>query len=544
LNATHEGLLMIDRNIFLVRILTALLMLAATTAAAEERICGVKYVSAEHVYLDAGTVAGLTAGMQVKVVRGTDNLALLEVVFTAEYSASCKILSSTGEILPGDTVVFDAVEEAENPSPVVTAPVTSRTRQVNSSRSRPVASSGPRVSGSVAVQWDHSEETADRALTNDFVRVPFRMRVSEVGAGMEFRARGYLRKIYRSGYSASTPTEEWRNRVHEVSLVRDDRRQDLHLAVGRIGTRATASAGSFDGLSLSYRMAGSFRLGVFGGFSPDWGTMSFSTDSKLAGVSANLVHQSPGGSYLDIMLAGVGRYTLGEVSREYLTVTTSWRDGSRLSLLQAAEVDLNRDWRKNDTNNSVELTSLALTGRYKLNRLVSLNLGYDDREPVRTWESRTLPDSLFTDAGRTGWRGGLNLRGGGKNLNLSASRRDKDGGGQLTTSWQGRFYWPRLPGLGLDLQAAYRAFDGPYLSGWSPTLGLSRSTRSGMRIGVEGGYYVYSDAGGLPDRNNSWVTVSGSQELGGRFSVQAEYRNDWGDDIAGRRWFLELRRRF
>lgn len=518
---------------------------AAGTAGAEERSCGVKYVGAEYVYLDAGSAAGLQAGQPARVVRGVDTIAGLEVVFTAEFSASCKVVSGSRGILVGDIVVYDAVVEAEAPPPAAAAPLESRRRRIKEDASAPVAASGPRVSGSMALQWDHTTATAGHDLSNDFLRLPFRLRVSEVGRGLEFRARGYLRKTYRSGYATSTPAEEWRNRVHEVALVRDDRRQGFHFALGRIGIRATASAGAFDGVSLSQRVGGDMRLGLFAGYSPDWGTMAFSTDSKLVGLSANLVHQSPGGAILDLMLAGVGRYTLGEVSREYLTVTTTWRDGKRLSLLQAAEVDLNRDWRLSDTHRSLELTSLALTGRYQVTRVLAVDLGFDDRDPVRTWESRSLPDSLFTDAGRQGWRGGFNLHGrGGRSLFFSASTRDKTGGGQQTTSWQGRVYWPRLSALGLDVQAAYRSFAGPYLSGWSPTLGLSKGMGSGLRLGVEGGHYAYSDVGGLPARDNTWVMVNGSRPLGGDWSASAEFRNDWGDDIAGRRWFLELRRRF
>jgi hypothetical protein len=40
------------------------------------------------------------------------------------------------------------------------------------------------------------------------------------------------------------------------------------------------------------------------------------------------------------------------------------------------------------------------------------------------------------------------------------------------------------------------------------------------------------------------VKAGVARDLSARWSVAADYRHDWGDDIAGRRWFLELRHRF
>lgn len=516
------------------------------TADAKESSCVVKYVSAEHVYLDAGAAAGLSAGLQVRVVRGTETVALLEVMFTAETSASCKVVSGEAEILPGDVVVYDAVEEAELPAAMTPVETSRRTRPLVDRSQRPVARSGPRVTGSMALQWDHADETADRGLSNDFVSVPFRLRVANLIGGTEFRSRGSFRHISRSGYSGNTPDAEWRNRIREIALVRDDRRQDFHFALGRIHTRYTASAGSFDGLSLDRRIGESVRMGLFGGFTPQWGTMAFSSDAKLAGASFNYNRRTPDGRNLDVVMAGVGRYDLGRINREYLAMTTSWSDGDRISLLQAAEVDVNRGWRKTAGTGSVALTSVTLTGRYRMNRRLALNLGYDEREPVRTWESRSLPDSLFDNAGNTGWRAGANWRSDRRlSAGLSGSVRRRSGNGDSYSSYNGFVNLSRWTAAALDARLACRGFTGPHISGWSPSAALSRSIRYGLRVGMEGGYYRYADTvNDIPDRTNTWMNLTGSGDLGSHWSAALEYRRDWGDDIAGNRLFLEMRTRF
>ena len=521
-------------------------LLAAGPAVALERSCEVKYLSADHVYLSAGMAEGLSAGATVKVVRDEMEVAVLEVLFTARHSASCRVVSSSGDILPGDTVVFEAPEEvaAEPAAPVADQATARRVRQFPARQSRPVARPGSRTSGTVALQWDHSDEDADRALSSDLLSVPFRLRVDALPGGAELRARGTFRHISRSGYSASTPTGEWRNRIRQVAVVRDDRRQAWHYAVGRITVRQAASTGPVDGASVDYPVREGLRLGAFGGFVPDWGTLDFSTDSKVAGAGLQYQRRRPDGRRLDVMLAGVGRYTAGEVSREYLALTTTWADGRRLSLLQAAEVDYNRDWRKQEGQSTLELTSLALTGRLVLNRRLNLDLGYDDRQPVRTWESRALPDSLFTDAGRTGWRGGLSWRdAAGRSLRLRASLREGTAGRGRTTGWQGGVYLPGLTGARLDLNLAFRGFDGPDLSGWSPTLKVRRRLAGGAVLAVEGGLQSYNDKGDLSGRDSSWLGLSAEKDLGRKLSAWLELRRDWGEDMAGNRLFLELRRR-
>jgi hypothetical protein len=521
-------------------------LLLPGAASAEETVCGVRYLSAEHVYLDAGSGAGLVVGMTVRVVREGEALAELEVVFTAEHSASCKIISNVGEIRPGDQVVFEVASSASAPAVVVGAAEPSqRTRAGFDKEARVASDSGPVLTGTMALQWDHSDETADRGLENNLYSLPCRVRVTRLGKSLVFRARGSVRRITRSGYSSSVSDREWRNRIQEIALVRDGRDLNWHFAVGRIGSRYTAAAGPFDGLSFNGRVGGGIRLGAFGGFAPEWGNLGFGTDDHLAGVTFHLNNRVGSGGILDLVMAGVGRYRQGEISREYVTMTTTWNSGRRLSLLQAAEFDINRGWRKDAAGTGFEVSSLALTGRYRLTRRMEMNLGYDDRAPVRTWETKSLPDELFTNAGRTGWRAGVNLRSAaGLGLNLSGTLRDDDRTGETSTSWSARAYAPNWPVRRLSLDASVRGFDGPYLSGWAPMLGATKTTTGGLRLRLEGGYYGYSGSVGDQQRSNTWLKLGAAQDLSRRWSVSADYRQDWGDDIAGRRWFLEMRHRF
>lgn len=507
-----------------------LLVLAGPVAAQGDAECGVRYLSADHVYLDCGRLAGLEAGATVLILRDGTQVAELQVEYAADHSASCRIVQAAGEVRVGDRAFFTPAAGAAATVPAAPDTVRRRERELRApaTATARAATPGPRLGGGAALRWEHAAETGTD-VTSDVLTLPFRLRVRDLGRGWEFRARGSLRRIARDGGDDVRTTEEWRNRIHEVALVRDGRREAWHLAVGRVGVRAAAAAGPFDGLAASRRVGGAWRVGAFGGWAPAWQDLDFSTEDQVAGVTVEL-EPAAGATGLGLVLAGVGRYHQGGISRESVTMTTTWRGGPGLSLLQAAEVDLNRGWKRDTGADAVELTSFALTGRWQAGRRLAFRAGYDDRRPVRTWETRDRPDSLFQDAGRRGLRGGIELRGGGgQRLDLDASVRSPAGGGPDTRSWNARLWLPAWPAPGLDLDLAVRGFTGPYLAGLAPSAGVSHRSRGGWYLRGAGGLYRYTDEVDGDDRTSTWLSAAVERDLDRHWSAVMEGRSDWGD---------------
>lgn len=523
-------------------LVVAALAVGASAAAAAESECHVRFVSIDNIYLDAGSAAGLDVGVKVRIVRDGKAVAELEVAYVAENSASCRVLSGAGQVNTGDRAVFDPVA----PAVPAAAPDTlvSRVRAVTPTATRPKAVVADRYDGWLSVQWDGSSETTDRDLRTDLLSVPFRVRVRELGHGFEFSGRGNFRRITRSGFGASTPATEWRNRIMEAALVREGRDLRWQLAFGRVGGRNTAAAGPFDGLSVTRRLGKGTTFGLLGGFAPAWGDLDFNTEDHLAGLVLNTGRAGADGRRADLTLAAIGRYRQGQISREYVSLVTSWRDGRRLSLLQAAEVDLYRGWRREQAGKGAALTSTALTGRLQVTRPLAITLGYDGREPVRTWETRSLPDSLFTDAGRNGWRAGAAWRGpGGAALDVSSGIRHENRSGEDVTSWQAMLRLPARLLRVADVSLSARGFDGPWLSGWAPGARLSKVS-GGLQWSLDGGRFSYTGKQSDATRDNTWAELGASCELGSGWTLSGAWHRDWGDDITGQRLFAELGMRF
>ena len=107
-------------------LLTLVLTAAPQVArATDEAVCTVRYVSSEHVYLDAGRLAGLDVGAAVRVLRDGVQLGELLVVHAADHSASCRVLNSTVTFAPGDRVLFVSTLPPTGALPDTTAQLTS-----------------------------------------------------------------------------------------------------------------------------------------------------------------------------------------------------------------------------------------------------------------------------------------------------------------------------------------------------------------------------------------------------------------------------------
>ena len=65
----------------------------------------VTYRSQTAVYVSAGRTAGLAVGDRLGLLSGSEKIAELEVLFLAEHSSSCRVVSETRPVKPGDKLV-------------------------------------------------------------------------------------------------------------------------------------------------------------------------------------------------------------------------------------------------------------------------------------------------------------------------------------------------------------------------------------------------------------------------------------------------------
>jgi hypothetical protein len=106
----------------------ALLLIGPSLNAEEEPPdIRVRYRSAETVYVSAGTAAGLAVGDRLEILRSGEVIAEVEVIFAAEQSASCRVLTQQVEIRKEDSArLVPRAEDSANSEPDREAPERAR----------------------------------------------------------------------------------------------------------------------------------------------------------------------------------------------------------------------------------------------------------------------------------------------------------------------------------------------------------------------------------------------------------------------------------
>ncbi|MCB0295569.1 MAG: hypothetical protein KDG51_10120, partial [Calditrichaeota bacterium] len=285
----------------------------------------VKYLSAEYVYLDGGKAKGLNPGDQLAVVRGKDRvIAKIEVVFAADFSASCKVVFSREDIKPGDVAMLieqkpETPAEAPEPEATEEPSVASDAPAPKPAEARKSQKSA-RVSGSASLQYFHLNDLTGAGL--DFSQPTFRisLRARDLwGKDYQFRLRTrtrYNQRARRLGSEA--PRDEFRNRIYELSFSFENDEARFNYQFGRIFSRYMSGVGYIDGVQIQHNFSPVFRIGILGGTQPDWRDSNFQTKYRKYGLYFNYRKGDYQSQRFESTLAAAAQYYTSTVSREYL----------------------------------------------------------------------------------------------------------------------------------------------------------------------------------------------------------------------------------
>lgn len=520
-----------------VLLLLTLLGAAATGQAAlpEARI---RYLSAEQVYLDGGSLAGFAEGDTLQVLREGKAVATLLVLHAAEHSAACRLLETRVALAPGDRV-RGAERGGATPPPATSPAAPARSRAPATATTRPPAAAGRaqrgRFGGSISLGWDGFRD--DGAAERDYDRLSAQLGLRGDNLGgrdLRFDLRLRQRNLRRTGAGTS---DEQRLRLYAAAFELGANRGRLHLAAGRLGSGRPSGAGALDGVLIGLRW-GEAELGGYYGAMPDW------RDEGLRDRG------SRGGLYLRHRLGtalwsleAVGERLEGDSSREYLIAGSSWQRGA-FALRERLELDWNRGWRGERGLDEFQVSALNASADWRPRPDFGLGLRVDTRATPLDGDQRSLPDSLFQDARTSGSSLNLHWRPlGSARLGARAGWRERDGSDRGTRSWgiDLGLDAPSAPSVHLDLRLS--GFDGPAARGLNPSADLRRRFGAGHELGVGGGAYLYTPLG-LEARRNHWLRADGRLALPARAWLALSIEVDGGDDQRGQHLGAELGRRF
>jgi len=531
------------------------LFIAGPVAALELRV---RYRSADAVYLSGGTAEGVQVGDRFRVVHGDETAALLEVVFTAEHSSSCRVVEQTATIEPGDlALAIDAEDDAtpgqpapgqevaageEEPAAAEPQPEPVATRPSYSldpgDRSRRTTS----WSGSLTFDYDDYADDRDEDDGLDYQRSTARLSLRGrdlAGHPLQLRIRARAQQVDRSRDTGRGAEEsEDRHRLYELSLTWDPPQGRFRFAAGRLGASPFVGIGTLDGAVGEVRVGPYVHVGAFAGSRPDLadGDGGFESLGESVGalVRFHSKTRSTAFSPFELLLAGVRDEGDLDVSREYAVIEMRYIGGGVWTFHQRAELDVNNGWREEVADSSTQLSNLALSATARITEARRFTLSYNRFERYWTEETRFIDEELFDSLWRQGLRASLDLgRPGGLTFTMQGGLRAREDGEEDSVSFGVGLRHPRLFQRRLAASVYALSYTGEFADGLLLTSQLAVRFREGHSLSLS--------LGGRQTQNNFvggetelyWTRLGFWAELPGNLFARGDVELSEGDGYGG-----------
>ena len=174
----------------------------------------------------------------------------------------------------------------------------------------------------------------------------------------------------------------------------------------------------------------------------------------------------------------------------------------------------------------------------RLSSASRFTLSYNRFEQYRTEDTRSIPERLFNDLQRQGFRASLQFgKPRGLNLSLNAGLRDQEGTDEQTTSYGLSVRHGDVASWGLSLAANFLAFDNITSDGYVATLRASKRLPGGHLVNLDLGDRLSREQlfDSQTDRSTQWARLGFWLELPKSLFATAEYEMTTGDDLEGQR---------
>jgi len=519
--------------------------LLAGTVAMSAPTLTVKYRSASGVYVDAGKDQGLAVGDRLTVVEKGRLVAELEITYLADQSASCRIVNETRPVRAGDTVVAP-VRAAQPPaaiSPSPTAPVAAprAATPAVSAPARPWARLRGGISFGYYRLWDNTP------FQLDFQQRTARADLSlwDIGGQpLSFQLRFRSRQDDRTrSLTSLQPTSERRDRLYELSFRYQPSSDRYSVEAGRIASSSFVGLGYLDGALARARLVSPLQVGVFFGRPAEIEGFGLQSTGQKYGAFLAL---APSGRYsvgaAEAVVGLVRETDAGAVSREYLSLETRLaRNG--FSFFERAELDWNREWRRELASSSVQISNLTASLAYRMSPSAQAVLSYDNHKNYRTSLNRTVPQAFFDDLMHQGLRGTLNLGGSGLLVTAGGGVRLKDRT-TAANAYSANLGFHHGGSRGLRMGVDGLGFSNGYTKGAYATASVGRHFSRHLDTDLMYGVSLYSIKSTAENRLTQWLRLLARGDLGRGVFLSSDLEYDRGDDMTGPRLFLELGWRF
>ena len=239
-----------------------------------------------------------------------------------------------------------------------------------------------------------------------------------------------------------------------------------------------ANVGAIDGLQFEYKFKNMFA-GIVGGSRPDHQDYGYNFDLFEYGAYVGQSAKTENG-FVQSSLAFFEQRNTGNVDRRFVYMQHTNSAIKNLTLFSSLELDLYKLENDKPTN-TVSLTSLYFSARYRFSKRLSVFGSYDNRKNVIYYETfRNYADEILQQASRQGVRARINYRPvNGFIVGASAGTRFRDEDPRPTKTLNGFATWTKVPTLNASLSISANLMQTSYLDGQVYGARLSKNLVSG-----------------------------------------------------------------
>ena len=196
-------------------------------------------------------------------------------------------------------------------------------------------------------------------------------------------------------------------KVYALS-VRYDFNPTSSLTLGRKINPRISNMGAIDGLQYE-KAFNKFLLGAIVGSRPDYKDYSLNFNLLQMGAYASYVSNNTK-NYMQSTLGFIEQRNTGKVDRRFVYFQSSGNIMKNLNAFGSFELDLYENI-NNEAKNTLRLTNLYLSLRYRMTRKLRFSLSYDNRNNIIYYESyKNQINQLIEDETRQGLRFGVNYK--------------------------------------------------------------------------------------------------------------------------------------
>lgn len=515
--------------------LAAVLGLLAGSASAQVDLVlrgKITYVSAEGVYIDAGSDVGLKVGDTLKIRRSGTELATVAVNNISSQSAAAVVLEQSEPIRAGDDVYG-------KPSDVTTKKVVEpqpAEAKIESRKDRSV-----RVRGDISVSsfWHHDLTEAGRSWSRP--GLASRLKIEDIGpSGLRFELRHRTRLYHRSrAVYEDQDTDDWSHQVYEFGLFHDGEEVASEWGIGRIVAPYVRGVGFIDGAYIARSLNDSYKIGLAGGTTPDPEGTGLDFDRRKLGVFIAYETGEYSASRMTLSAAFSSEYEKSTVSRDFLYLQGTFSRFGRLTMYHSVEVDLNRDWRYDALGDRFTFTNYLGNATLTVHRSTRLFVSYDNRKNIRYYETRLVPDSLFDETTNQGVRGGLNVRFSDRvSMRASSGIRFRSDAfdDPVTGSFSVRLN--RFPGQRQSLAMYFTYVKTQFTTGYRPMAIFRFPVMPLLSVNLSGAAHLYETGGRTS--SNYYADVAMSYFARSGLYLSGSYRQYFDSDLESIELFTEL----